>query len=231
MNLPRTPLALLLTLPLLTVPVACSSSNTEDSGPPLTAQQYFNFIPGQCFAYTSGDAGTPTRGLLIWDAGNPVGEITVRVLKRGQIEEIEYLTFDGGEVFLNQRDVYGDTGIDSRLYSSPLGYLVAPLTSNQQNLITSSDYTGTSIGSVIFTSGLNGMPFTWNGIGADAGGSSAYPLQFSEQPDGGGGITENRTLLPTVGFVQLYAPDDSNQYTTFTLVSISGVDAGTICGD
>jgi hypothetical protein len=239
MNNQRTPMTfgpirLLLALPLA-LPLACSGSNNDDAGLPVMAQEYFNFAPGQCFEYTTGDAGTPTRGLLVQPVVSPPGEVSVKTLKRGQIEQIEYLTFDAGVAYLNQRDVYpssgSDGGIDSRLFTTPLTYLVAPLTQMQPNFTSSSDYTGSSVGSENFTVGLNGTPFLWNGFGADAGGSTAYPMQFSDEPDGGGGLTQNRTMLPLTGFVQLTATDDNGMFVTFTLVGIHAFDGGFVCGN
>jgi hypothetical protein len=219
----------------LALSLGCSSSGGVDSGPPPTAQEYFNFPDaGQCFSYTTGDAGRPSRGLLIQPVSVPPG-VSITTLHHGATEQVEYLTFDGGVAFLNQRNVFptasSDAGIDNRLFTTPLTYLVAPLVDGQSNLQSSSDYTGTSTGTESFTVSILGQSFTWNGIGADAGGSPAFPLQFSGEDDGGGGLTQNKTMLPWVGFVQLNATDDTGSFVTFTLTGIAPYNAGTACGD
>jgi len=229
---PFSPALRILPVLMLALPLGCSSSST-DAGPPVSAQQYFNLVPGQSFAYTSGDAG-PTRTLQIQSVCSPPGEISVTSLKRGQVEQIEYLTFDdaGATVFLNQRDVYptgsSGGGIDSRLFANPLTYLVAPLAYPQSNLTSGSTYTGTSSGYESYSMAVLGSQL-WTQFGADAGGSTAYQLQFSGQDDGGGGLTQNRTMLPGIGFVQIYAQDDLGAYVNFTLVAINVLDGGTPC--
>jgi hypothetical protein len=72
--------------------------------------------------------------------------------------------------------------------------------------------------------------YGYNGVGADAG-STAYPLQFSGQDDGGAGPTQDRTVVPGVGFVILNATDDNNSYVNFTLVGSHPIQSGTVCGD
>jgi hypothetical protein len=218
----------------LALSLGCNSSGGADSGPPPTAQEYFNFAPNQstlCFSYTSGDAGRPSRGLLMQQISVPPG-ISIQTLKHGQPEVIEYLTFDAGVALLNERQVYPTDGgsITSQLFTTPLTYLVAPLVEGQPNIVSGSDYTGSSPGFETFTVSLLGQPFTWNGIGADAG-STAFGLQFSGQDDGGGGLTQNKTMLPWIGFVQLNATDDTGAFVTFTLTSIDEWDAGTVCGN
>jgi hypothetical protein len=218
----------------LALSLGCSSSGGVDSGPPPTAAEYFNLTPNLCFSYTTGDAGRPTRGLLIQSVSSPVG-VSITTLHHGATEQVEYLTgLDGGTAFLNQRNVFpsatSDAGIDNRLFSTPLTYLSVPLQDGQANLSSSSDYTGTSTGTETFIVSLLGQSFIWNGIAADAG-SAAFPLQFSGQDDGGGGLTQNKTMLPWVGFVQLTATDDTGASVTFTLTAIDGYDAGTVCGN
>jgi hypothetical protein len=228
----RAPSAIrLLSLGAFALALACGSSNPNNDAGPLLAQDYFNLNPGNgklCFAYSSNDAGTPSRGLLIETLMSPPGEVSVTSARHGSTDQIDYLTFDGGLVLLNERQLF-DGGIVSWSFATPLLYLQAPLVMNQTNLSSSSTYTGSSSGFETFTVSQLDTAL-WTGFGADAGGSTSFYLQFSAQDqDAGSPLTQNRRMLPSVGFVQLYATDDTGTYVNFSLVKIYTLDGG-ICG-
>jgi hypothetical protein len=146
----------------------------------------------------------------------------------GAMEQIDYLTFDGGNVFLNERQII-DGGFISWVFDTPLTYLQAPLTVGQPNIVSGSSYMGTSPGYEILTVSLLDSDL-WTGFGADAGGTTSFYMQFSAQDDGGGALTQNQRMLPNVGFVQLYATDENGTFTNFSLVEIRVMDAG-VCGE
>jgi hypothetical protein len=216
--------------------LACSSGGGDDAGPPLSGQEYFNLTPGLCFEYSADDAGTPTRGLLITAVASPAG-VKVDSKHHGGTEQIDYLSFDAGTVLLSSRQVF-TTGIESWVFVTPLTYLQAPLAEGQGNLTSSSAFTfsstasdaGTLTGEETLTVAVTGTTL-WTGVAADAGGSSAYKMNFAGSDlDAGVSLTQVRSMLPNVGFVQLLATDDTGSFVTFQLVDIKVLDGGTNCG-
>ncbi len=209
--------------------LACGTSTSGgDAGPPITAQAYYGLNAGQCFEYCETDGGAPDQGLRI--LSNPTG-VELHFIRHGQDQRIDYLTFDGGLALLTQQETIAGVSQPSRVFSPPLLYLEAPLSTTAASLISSSSYqesAPTSSGQGSWEVDVLSGPQAWTA----AGGSypNVYELSVtvtdSQVADGGPTVLQRAWAAPNVGFVQLYLPGDTGtSFVNYLLQDVIG-DAG-----
>jgi hypothetical protein len=218
---------LALALSLAAFAGACNSGPAGDAGPPITAQGYYALTAGQCFEYCEIDGGAPDQGLRI--LSNPTG-VELHFIRHGQDQRVDYLIFDGGLALLTQEETISGVSQPSRVFTPPLSYFEAPISTTAPSLISSSAYQETPSGSgqESWEVDLLGGPASWTA----AGGSYPQVYQLgvtvtdSQAADGGPTVLQQTWVAPNVGIVQLYLPNDSNEFVEYLLQDVI-TDAGT----
>jgi len=206
-----------------------TTSGTLSTGP------YYNLTPGICGEF-SNDAGGigPTIGLFIKSSVSPPG-IELRRVRHGLKEESDFVSLDGGLVFLSERELSTSVGNTQEVYVTPLEYLPAPpLELNGQSLDSSSACaSGASSPCITMHLDTNvamSRPYTGPYAVTD-GGMTEYKLNFTftYDNDGGASATAEAWITPGIGFTDLFLPSDTGGYTDYLLVDI--VSDGGACAD
>jgi hypothetical protein len=205
-----------------TLACACGSSPAVDGGPPITAQSYYALNAGQCFEYCETDGGAPDQGLRI--LSNPTG-VELHFIRHGQDQRIDYLVFDGGLALLTQQQTISGVSQPSRVFSPPLSYLEAPLSTASPSLVSSGSYQEsgpTGSGQASWEVDVLNGPQPWTA----AGGSYADVYQLSvtvtdsQVADGGPTVLEQVWAAPNTGLVELYLPGDTGSFVNYLLQDV-----------
>lgn len=199
---------------------ACGNSNSgADAGAAVLAQPYFNLQPGLCFGYDNlGDKVS----IDLVPVQSPAG-VALHRAHGGLDQEVDFLTFDGGTVYLAERELVGSAAQVTEVFTPPLPYLTAPLGGPSLNG-TSSFTTGTQSGTeTLDVSQVGSQP--WLGLGADGGFTTETKIDFTFD-DGDGGEVVETGLIPGLGFTDLFLPNPSGTFVDYLLTRVYPDDAG-----